>query len=235
MRFAFRLPSEQFPYSNLFTSPVNLGRFGRWLLAIGCWRPVWLMVGAFAHCFRYLRALRPYPDAPGLRAYASRSLCRQVAKSAKGSPRFPIGLPGGFLAVLRVSAVSSSLVRSPARLPRWPGAGRWRVRAFPLVRNSGLRFVFSLRSPGLAAMAPRARRARQGSFESPGGLCVLCVLGGFFRAGVSARCHSLLSGNRDELRKPAQHKNGFPSRKEGNPVERANSRNRPGWPGGAAY
>ena len=55
------------------------------------------------------------------------------------------------------------------------------------------------------------------------------------RAGVSARCHSLLSGNRDELRRPAQHKSGFPSRKEGNPVERANSRrNRPGRPGGAA-
>lgn len=54
------------------------------------------------------------------------------------------------------------------------------------------------------------------------------------RRGFSARCHSLLSGIRDELRKPAQHKNGFPSRKEGNPVERANSRNRPGWPGGAS-
>ena len=42
------------------------------------------------------------------------------------------------------------------------------------------------------------------------------------RAGVpSSAGHSLLSWNTSRNRKPAQHKGGFPSELEGNPVERA--------------
>ena len=120
----------------------------------------------------------------------------------------PCGALSGFArtAGVRYGGSRSPLVRSPARLPRWPGAGRWRVRAFPLVRNSGLGSVFSL-------LPPAERR-----FRAP---------------GTSARCGSLLSGNRFELRKPAQHKSGSPSRKDGDPAERASSRNRPRRPGGA--
>jgi hypothetical protein len=109
------------------------------------------------------------------------------------------------------------------RLPCWRGrplvyrllAWRWPVAGpgFPSGSNSGLRSVFSLRPP-----------AAWSGFEATSA-----------RRGISWRSRPLLSGIRDELRKPAQHKNGFPSREEGNPVERANSRNRPGRPGGAAY
>ncbi len=91
--------------------------------------------------------------------------CRREAKSAKGSPRFlkEISMAGS-LAVLRVLAVSSSLVRSPARLPRWPGAGWWRVRAFPLVRIRVSGSSSRCFPPGWTAMAPSSRRVRQEIF-----------------------------------------------------------------------
>lgn len=162
------------------------------------------MVGAFAHCFRYCGPCGPIRMRPD---------CGRTLRE--------------------IDSLVGEVARSSAALAwRWLLAGP----GLPSGSNSGLRFVFSLRSPWINRHDAKSAEGAPGDFlKTLGGLGVRLRSWRFSpRRGFSARCHSLLSGNRDELRKPAQHKNGFPSREEGNPVERANSKNRPKWPGGAA-
>jgi hypothetical protein len=89
----------------------------------------------------------PYPDAPGLRAYASRCFAARTPGALRVRQDFPNKVfwrvlrdsprLGGFLLVGEVARSSAAL------------AWRWLVAGpgFPSGSNSGLRYVFSLLSP----------------------------------------------------------------------------------------
>jgi hypothetical protein len=121
---------------------------------------------------------------------------------------------------------TSEVARSSAAYPR-----RW-VRAGPGFPSFRIR-VFSL--PVLFPVLPGqvnrkdAKNAKALLF-GPCGLCVFAVSRtlAVARPGVSAGWQPLLSSRGSSTREPAQHKDGFPSDREGNPVERAFSKATPG-------
>ena len=160
-----------------------------------------------------------YPDSPGLRAYAL-ARGRPAAKAPRNKGFFK---PSSLCSFAAKKRWLPAVVRSPARRPplAWRCPGR-----------SGLSLLVEFGSQVRLAYFPWGiwayTKDSKGTKEMLSNLCglrVLCV-GHIPAPGVSARGHVLLSGSGIELRKPAEHKGGSPSRREGDPVQQANSHGR---------